>query len=591
MLQLFQQIFSLLTQSERRQAAWLLVLMLIGMVLETLGVSLVIPVATLLMQEHGGPQSPFVKKALLFFGNPAQSAVICWGMLLLVMAFFGKNIYLGFLMWKQGKFVYRVQNHLSQQLFATYLAAPYAFHLRRNSAQLIANTTAEIFQYSTALIGITVFLSEGFVLIGIAALLIYVQPVGALINMLGLGAVSWAFFHFTKSKSAHWGAMRQKHDGLRVQHLQQGLGSVKEIKLLGREKTFFDLYCIHDFQSAEMSRKQATLQQLPKFWLEILAITALAIVVLTMVWQGRPTAAIVPTLGLFAAAAFRLMPSVSRLLYSAQMLKYAQAGIALLHTEFQLPSELPVTQNNEEKNLCFQSEIHLENLGFSYHGTTGYAVKGVTLSIKKGELVGFTGTSGAGKSTLIDIILGLLPPTSGRVLVDGWDIQKSLRSWQDQIGYVPQTIYLTDDTLRRNIAFGLPPEQIDDAAVERAIRASQLDSLIAGLPEGAETLVGERGIRLSGGQRQRVGIARALYHDPSVLVLDEATSALDGDTEQCVMDAVNSLHGCKTILIIAHRLSTVKNCDKIFRMEGGQLTAEGPPEVMLPLGESLQSTK
>jgi ABC-type multidrug transport system fused ATPase/permease subunit len=591
MLQLFKQIFSLLNTSERKQAAWLLVLMLIGMVFETVGVGLAIPVATLLMQENGGAQNQAVEKLLRFFGNPPQTTVICWGMLVLVLAFVAKNFYLAFLMWKQGKFTYRVQNHLSQQLFATYLAAPYSFHLRRNSAQLIANTTAEVFQFSTAFIAVTVLLTEGLVIVGIAALLIYVQPVGAIVNMIGLGAASWAFFALTKSKSARWGALRQKHDALRVQHLQQGLGSAKEIKLLGREKVFFDLFRIHDFKSAEMSRKQATLQQLPRFWLEMLSVTALAIVVVTMILQGKSPAQIVPTIGLFAAAAFRLMPSVSRLLYSAQMLKYAQAGIQLLHAEFQMPSDLesPSTPMVERKS--FQSEIRVENLSFSYHGTAGHAVRGITLTIKKGELVGFTGTSGSGKSTLIDIILGLLTPTSGRVLVDGWDIQSSLRGWQDQIGYVPQSIYLTDDSLRRNIAFGLPPEQIDDAAVERAIRAAQLDSLISSLPDGAETLVGERGIRLSGGQRQRIGIARALYHDPSVLVLDEATSALDLDTEKCVMEAVNSLHGQKTILIIAHRLSTVKNCDRIFRLEHGQLTAEGTPDVMLTASDSLQSTK
>jgi ABC-type multidrug transport system fused ATPase/permease subunit len=321
MSQLFKQIFSLLTSGERKQAAWLIVLMLVGMVLETLGVGLAIPVATILMQENGGAKSQAMEKLMLYFGNPPQSTVICWGMVVLVLAFVGKNFYLSFLMWKQGKFIYGVQNNLSQRLFATYLAAPYAFHLRRNSAQLIANTTTEVFQYSTAFTAITLLMTEGLVIIGIASLLIYVQPVGALVNMLGLGAASWAFFHFTKSRSARWGALRQKHDALRVQHLQQGLGSANDIKLLGREKVFFYPFRTHDCKSAEMSRKQATLQQLPRFLLEILSITALAIVVITMILQGKTPAQIVPTIGLFAAAAFRLMPSMSRLLYSAQMLK------------------------------------------------------------------------------------------------------------------------------------------------------------------------------------------------------------------------------------------------------------------------------
>jgi ABC-type multidrug transport system fused ATPase/permease subunit len=590
MVQLLKQILSLLNKSERRQAAWLFVLMLIGMVLETLGVGLAIPVATILMQENGGAQNQTVTKLLQYFGNPPQTTVICWGMLVLVVAFVGKNIYLAFLMWKQGMFSYRVQNHLSQRLFATYLAAPYSFHLRRNSAQLITNTTTEVLQFGTAFIALTVLLTEGLVVVGIGVLLVYVQPVGAIVNMICLGGASLAFFHFTKTKSARWGAQRLKHDGLRVQYLQQGLGSAKDIKLLGREKVFFDLFRHQDFQSAEMSRKQATVQQLPRFWLEILSVTALATIVLTMVLQGKAPAQILPTIGLFAAAAFRLMPSVNRLLYAVQILKYSQAGINTLHSEFQMPSDFGAPGNPALSRAEFQSQIRLENLSFSYDGAAGHAVRGISLAINKGDLVGFTGTSGSGKSTLIDVILGLLTPTGGRVLVDGRDIQSDLRAWQDQIGYVPQSIYLTDDSLRRNIAFGLPPEQIDDVAVDRAIKASQLDSLIAGLPEGAETLVGERGIRLSGGQRQRIGIARALYHDPSVLVLDEATSALDGDTEKCVMEAVNSLHGRKTILIIAHRLSTVKNCDRIFRLEDGALAAEGTPDVMLAAGGSLQTT-
>ena len=590
MIQLLSQILSLLNRSERRQAAWLLVLMLIGMVLETLGVGLAIPVATILMQENGGAQNQTVTRMLQYFGNPPQTTVICWGMLVLVVAFVGKNIYLAFLMWKQGKFNYRVQNHLSQQLFASYLAAPYAFHLRRNSAQLITNTTTEVFLFSTAFIALTVLLTEGLVVVGVGALLVYVQPVGAIVNMICLGGASLAFFHFTKTKSARWGALRQKHDALRVQYLQQGLGSAKDIKLLGREKVFFELFRHQDFQSAEMSRKQATVQQLPRFWLEILSVTALATIVLTMVLQGKSPALILPTIGLFAAAAFRLMPSVNRLLYAVQIIKYSQAGINTLHAEFQMPSDFAAPGNPALSRTEFQSQIRLENVSFFYDGAAGHAVRGVSLAINKGDLVGFTGTSGSGKSTLIDIILGLLTPTGGRVLVDGRDIQSNLRAWQDQIGYVPQSIYLTDDSLRRNIAFGLPPEQIDDVAVDRAIKASQLDSLIAALPEGAETVVGERGIRLSGGQRQRIGIARALYHDPPVLVLDEATSALDGDTEKCVMEAVNSLHGRKTILIIAHRLSTVKNCDRIFRLEDGALAAEGTPDVMLAAGGSLQTT-
>ena len=223
---------------------------------------------------------------------------------------------------------------------------------------------------------------------------------------------------------------------------------------------------------------------------------------------------------------------------------------------------------------AFETDIRLVNVGYTYPSAAALALDNVNLRIGKGECIGFVGPSGSGKSTLVDVVLGLLTPGAGQVLVGGEDIQKNLRAWQDQIGYVPQSIYLTDDTLRRNVAFGLPDEAIDDARVRRAIGAAQLDEFIAGLPDGLDTLVGERGVRLSGGQRQRIGIARALYHDPAVLVLDEATSALDTATESGVMQAVAALQGAKTILIVAHRLSTVANCDRLYRLDRGRVTGE-----------------
>ena len=229
----------------------------------------------------------------------------------------------------------------------------------------------------------------------------------------------------------------------------------------------------------------------------------------------------------------------------------------------------------------FRATLELSQITYSYPGAAEPALKDLSLTIQRGESVGFIGASGAGKSTLVDILLGLLTPDTGEVRVDGKDIQENLRNWQDQIGYVPQSIYLTDDTLRCNVAFGLTDEQIDDEAVQRAIQAAQLEEFVASLPEGLETIVGEHGVRLSGGQRQRIGIARALYHDPVVLVLDEATSALDAVTERDVMQAVYALHGDKTLLIVAHRLSTVAHCDKLVRLEEGRVVEEGDARVML----------
>jgi ABC-type multidrug transport system fused ATPase/permease subunit len=362
-----------------------------------------------------------------------------------------------------------------------------------------------------------------------------------------------------------------------MQHLRQGLGGAKDVKLLGRERNFLDVYRLHNAQSAQVSQYQAMSQMLPRLWLELLAVAGLATLVIAMLAQGRNMATLMPTLGLFAAAAFRLMPSVNRVLNAAQVLRFCGPVVNVLHEEVKLAAPEPVSSPRAAASAGFQADIRLVDVAYAYPNAAAQALEGLTLRIRKGESVGFVGPSGSGKSTLVDVVLGLLTPQKGQVLVDSEDIQGKLRTWQDQIGYVPQSIYLTDDTLRRNVAFGLPEDAIDEAAVERAIRAAQLEEFAASLPKGLDTLVGERGVRLSGGQRQRIGIARALYHDPAVLVLDEATSALDTATESGVMQAVIALQGSKTVLIVAHRLSTVAHCDRLYRLEQGRVAAETVP--------------
>jgi ABC-type multidrug transport system fused ATPase/permease subunit len=566
----------LLTPAERRGALVLLGLMLVGMALETLCTFLVIPAVALMMQQDLAASYPQFQRLLAALGNPTQAELIVKVMLGLVAIYLLKNLFLGFLAWRQTRFAFGVQAQLSQRLFTTYLRQPYTFHLQRNSAQLIRNVTGETNGFTEAIGGGLNLITEFLVLIGISCLLLAVEPAGTVIAVLVLGAAAWSFHYGMRARLVRWGETRQLHEGLRLQHLVQGLAGAKDVKLLGRESNFLNQYRLHSTQSARMSQFQAMSQFLPRLWLELLAVVGLATLVITMLAQGKAMATIVPTLGLFAAAAFRLMPSVNRLLGAAQVLRYYLPVVNTLHDELKLFGfEQAARQRQDIAAPSFNTDIHLANVRYSYPSAAARALDDLSLRIRKGESIGFVGPSGSGKSTLVDVILGLLTPESGQVLVDGGDIQKNLRAWQDQIGYVPQSIYLTDDTLRRNVAFGLANEAIDDAAVRRAIRAAQLEEFVASLPGGLETLVGERGIRLSGGQRQRIGIARALYHEPAVLVLDEATSALDTATESGVMQAVTALHGSKTILIVAHRLSTVGNCDRLFRLERGRIVAEG----------------
>jgi ABC-type multidrug transport system fused ATPase/permease subunit len=577
----YSKIRELLAPAERRSALALLGLMVVGMMLETLGIGLVIPAITLLMQGDLAARFPALLPVLNHLGNPTQTQLVVGAMVGLVGVYLVKNLFLAFLAWRQTRFAFGVQAHLSQRLFSNYLRQPYTFHLQRNSAQLIRNVTTEVNLFSShALIPGMLLFTEGSVMLGIGGLLLFVEPLGATLVVLVIGGSAWAFYHATRLRINRWGAERQLHEGMRLQHLQQGLGGAKDVKLLGREEDFLAQYEQHNLRSAHAAQLQVALQQFPRLSLEFLALTGLAILVISMTLQGRDMAGIVPTLGLFAAAAFRLMPSMNRLLGAVQTLRFMLPVINTLHAELQLaPSESAVIKNVDSKP--FQSEVSLVDISFTYPAAQSPSLRGLSLTIKKGETIGFIGSSGSGKSTLIDVMLGLLPPATGKILVDGQDVQNNLRSWQNQIGYVPQSIYLTDDTLRRNVAFGLPESQIDDLAVQKAITAAQLEEFVATLPDGMNTMVGERGIRLSGGQRQRIGIARALYHDPVVLVLDEATSALDAETEQGVMEAVNVLHGSKTIVIVAHRLSTVESCDHLYRLDSGRVIDEGSTSTML----------
>jgi ABC-type multidrug transport system fused ATPase/permease subunit len=575
MSETFSRIRTLLSAAERRSALVLIGFMVIGMAVETLATFLVIPAIALLMQQDLAATYPRFQPLLELLGNPGQAELIVKVMLGLVAVFLLKNAFLAFLAWRQMRFAFGVQVRLSQRLFTSYLRQPYTFHLQRNSAQLIRNVTTEVSLFNQAIVSALNIATEILVLVGIAALLVAVEPVGTLVAAAVLGGAAWVYYQGMRTRVMRWGQSRQLHDALRLQHLRQGLGGAKDVKLLGRERTFLDEFGLHNVQSARVGQYQAMSLMLPRLWLELLAVAGLATLVIAMIVQGRDMATVMPTLGLFAAAAFRLMPSVNRVLTALQALRYCIPVVDVLHEEIKLASPEPQVRGTRSGGL--HSDIRLVDVGYTYPTGAAPALEGVSLAVREGESVGFVGPSGSGKSTLIDVVLGLFTPQRGQVLVDGADIQRDLRAWQDQIGYVPQSIYLTDDTLRRNVAFGLPDDAIDEAAVQRAIHAAQLEEFVAGLPRGLDTLVGERGVRLSGGQRQRIGIARALYHDPAVLVLDEATSALDTATESGVMEAVTALHGAKTVLIVAHRLSTVAHCDRLYRLEQGRVVAQTVP--------------
>lgn len=569
MRQTFTKFYEILIPAERRKALILIVLMLIGMILETIGIGLVIPALSLMTESDIVNKYPKLEPILQSIGSPTQTQLVVWGMLFLVGAHFIKAGFLAFLAWRQAEFNFGLHASLSARLFTGYLQQPYTFHLQRNSAQLIRNVTTEVGQFTSALIAASILLTELLVLIGVSSMLLYIEPLGAIITISIFAFAGYVFFKLTNTRLLRWGEARQFYDGQRIQHIQQGLGGAKDVKLLGREEDFIAQYALHNTGSARMGKLENVLQALPRLWLELLAVICLSALVITMLTNGKSVEALVPIIGLFAAAAFRLMPSVNRVLVSIQGLRYNLPVVIVLHKEAKMLEKPPVIVS--DASLDFKHTLQLDSVGYTYQGTKNATLAEINLNISCGDSIGIIGESGAGKSTLVDVMLGLLSPNIGCVTIDGVDIQSNLRAWQNKIGYVPQSIFLTDDSLRRNVAFGLDSNEIDENAVKAAIKSAQLQDYVDSLPDGLDTVVGERGIRISGGQRQRIGIARALYHNPSVLVLDEATSALDSETEASVMEAVYELKGNKTIIIIAHRLSTVSRCDLLFELKQGRL--------------------
>lgn len=564
-------LFSILTRQERLAGVSLVALMLVGMVLEMLGIGIVVPALSAMSSNMDILRSPRGKELLAFLGHPSPSQLILGGLVVVLVLYGIKAAFLVFANWRQAAFVSRFQARVSQDLFRRYLLQPWAFHISRNSADLIRNLN-EVHTLANSCSSFLMLVTESLVLVGILGVLLWNEPRGALAVAVVTGFAAMLLQASTQRKLSNWGKRYWGHVGDAHRIFTEGLQGAKDIKVLGREEALLAAVADHKREQARLGARNSAIQQVPRLWFELVAVLALCSLTAVMVSEGKEPLAMVPILGLFAAAAFRLLPSINRLVLSLQTLRFNSAIIDTLHADLglDLPSA-PVAKSR----IAVGSGIRLEQVSFQYAGAASPSLKDVNIEIPSGTAAGFIGESGAGKSTLVDVLLGLLSPTNGRVTVNGVDISENVRGWQCQIGYVPQSIFLSDDTLRANVAFGVPCGAIDDAAVNRALTAAQLDGLVQQLPDGVNSMVGDRGLRLSGGQRQRIGIARALYHDPQVLVLDEATSALDSETERGVMASVNALHGTKTIIIVAHRLSTVANCDIVYRLERGEVIAAG----------------
>ena len=571
---------SLLSRQARWRWAALLPLALAAAAAEAVGAGAAFGLISILGDPGRAATLPVASWIYRYLPRQDPPAVIL-AFTLLVMGFYiGRNAFLTAVTWVQEQALDASVRQLSHRLLAAYLGAPYAFHFRRNSAGLIHRVTDAVHSIFRGVLGSLVnTASEALVVSGIVLILALTAPVVTGIAVIVVGGLLLLPLSLSRHATSRWGRAVQQLDTDILKTLQQSLGGVKEVKVIGRESFFLSQFDERMAAAARLRSRYVAVAAALRMGVETTFVCGLLAVSLLVTLRGGATA--LPVLGLFAYAGFRVIPASNRIMLYVAQLRYSRAWIHALRSDLTALPTPATTDAGGPEPIRFTRSIALEHLAYRYEGEAEPVLLDVSLAIAKGESIGVVGPSGAGKSTLIDLLLGLLEPTAGRITVDGRDIASAMRSWRRHIGYVPQEPFILDDTVRRNVAFGLPDPEVDDRRVIAALRLAQLEDVVAALPRGLDTMLGEHGTRLSGGQRQRVAIARALYHEPEVLVFDEATSALDTPTERELIAALEALRGVKTLVVIAHRLTTVRRCDRLALLRDGRLAAVGPYDDLL----------
>ena len=567
---------------DKAVAAGLLCLMVVGAAFEAMGTALVFPFISLINDPEAIHRYPLLTALYTQVGAPSVRAFLIWCGLGLVGVYLLKSAYLTSMYYVLYRVIFSRQVALSTRLFDSYMRSPYLLHVQRNSAELLRNVNSDVLWVFSGILvpGLSVVV-ESLVMAAMMTLLLIVEPLPAIVALIVIGSLGAATFRPLKTVTEEAGRAQQIRLSEMIQWVQQGLGGVKEAKVLGRERFFVEAYRTASRGYARAMLVLRTASEVPRLSIEGLAVSGLLVFIVTMLSRGQDMRLVLPTMSVFALASMRLMASLNRVLAALTFIRYYAPSVDVVYRDLTALRQPDPAHTAADEELRFTRAIELRDICFRYPGANEPALNDVSLTIEKGQSVGIVGPSGSGKTTLVDVIVGLLPPAAGSVRVDGVDVATRPAAWQRTIGYIPQPIYLCDDTVRRNVAFGLADEHVDDARVWCALRAAQLEEFVAGLPEGLGNRMGEHGVKVSAGQRQRIGIARALYHDPSVLVLDEATSALDSATEAEVTRALAELRRRKTVIIIAHRLSTVRDCDVLFLLKDGALTAAGDYEAML----------
>lgn len=578
----------LLMASEQRRVAALAVAMIGVAVLEVLGVGSILPFMQLLADPEAVEREGWLRRIYLFFDfDSVEDALFASGAVLFV-AITATNLAYATTVWFRERLAWDLNHRLATDVLRRYLDQPYGFFLGRNTSNLSQTLLSEVGYVVAGIVTpLLTIAARGMSALLIIGLLTVFDWRLALAAAAVFGGAYGAVYSFFRRSQARLGQERYEQNRLRFQIASEALGGIKDVKTLGREGEFMRRFHEPSRRFSDAAARNNLVAGLPRYALEVVGLGGILLVVLYLLRVRADLGPVVPVLTLYAFAAYRLMPALNELFRSVVQIRFHQAGLDALYVDL---VELPTPQTDpdgggepERAEATHDGAprtstrlLELRGVGFRHDERGGPTLSGIDLSIEPRQVVGFVGSTGAGKTTLIDVILGLLEPSEGELLVEGRPLdRRGALTWRTRCGYVPQEIFLCDDTVTANIAFGIPIEEIDHGAVEAAARMARLHDFVTGLDEGYGTVVGERGVRLSGGERQRIGIARALYHDPELLVLDEATNALDGLTEEGVMETVARLAGRKTVLVIAHRFNTVRACDVIHLLDRGRIVASG----------------
>ena len=565
----------LFSPETRRRLALCVAGSIVAALLETVGVVAVVPLMQLLT---GAPTDSGALGVLNgIFGDPDPERLAVLIAVVVFGAFVLKALFtIAFRWWMVG-FLTQQEAETSTALLRRYLASPYWVHLQRHSQSFGRTMTESVGQtYSLVVGGAIMVMTESVSVLALAVVLLVMDPVPAIAAIVYFGVAGLAFERIVRARATRAGRVFQEASLAMSMTVTQTLQAIKEVKVRRTSAHFLDRYERERRRYARARRTSAFLTDLPRYALELLFIGGVAVLTAVSLVQGD-SGTTLATLALFLAAGFRMLPSLTRIVASLQMIRTGRAGVDLVLDDVRSTdlTDEPADDPRDTRRMPLLHGVDVADVSYRYPGTTTNVLDGVSLQVPAGSSVAFVGTSGAGKTTLVDLVLGLHRPEHGRVLVDGQPIDDDLPAWQRSIGLVPQDVYLVDDTLRANIALGEPDDMVDDVRLVDAVRMAQLEEYVARLPAGLDTTVGERGSRMSGGQRQRLGIARALYRQPSLLVLDEATSSLDNETERRISDIVRTLHGRMTLLVVAHRLSTVRTCDQVVFLKHGRVDAVG----------------